>query len=145
MLQSYDSFHSQVLRDIIKFSPKVVFFESTRACYDFASLNSNFQLKFVLQLIRVDWPLSIMSMFDWVRFFSFSINVVRPECAFSWKFETKVIVTLLTPISLSFLVCIFGLVYGMISCFKMWKQLERARLESGRYLKISYLSTLSCW
>jgi len=102
-------------------------------------------LTFVSQLIRVDWPLSVMSLFDWVRFFSFSINVVRPECAFSWKFQTKVIVTLLTPISLSLLTLFCGFIYGMILCFKTWSQLEKQRRESGKYVKISYLSTLSCW
>ena len=103
------------------------------------------RMTFVSQLIRVDWPLSVMSFFDWVRFFSFSINVVRPECAFSWKFQTKVIVTLLTPISLSLLTLFCGFIYGMILCFKTWSQLEKQRRESGKYVKISYLSTLSCW
>ena len=102
-------------------------------------------LNFVSQLIHVDWPLSVMSLFDWVRFFSFSINVVRPECAFSWKFQTKVIVTLLTPISLSLLTLFCGFIYGMILCFKTWNQLEKERRESGKYVKFSYFSTLSCW
>ncbi len=86
-----------------------------------------------------------MSLFDWVRFFSFSINVVRPECAFSWKFQTKVIVTLLTPISLSLLALLCGFIYGMIGSFTIWKRLQRERRESGKYVKMSYLSVLNCW
>jgi hypothetical protein len=99
----------------------------------------------IFQLIRVDWPLSVVSMFDWFRFFSFSINVVRPECAFSWNFQTKVIVTLLTPISLSLLTLMCGFVYGMAACYRTWKQLEIKRLESGSYQSISFLSVLNCW
>jgi len=140
---SSDSFCSQILCDIIQFSPKNVFFESM--CARCCTLCSNFPLKFISQLIRVDWPLSVVSLFDWFRFFSFSINVVRPECAFSWKFQTKVIVTLLSPISLSLLTFFCGFIYGMIACFKMWRQLEKERRESGKYVKISYISTLSCW
>jgi hypothetical protein len=97
------------------------------------------------QLIQVDWPLSVASLFDWFRFFSFSINVVRPECAFAWKFQTKVIVTLLTPVSLSLLTLLCGFIFGMIACFKVWKLLRRHREESGKYIKISYLSVVNCW
>ena len=143
--------YSQILCHIVKFSPKIIFCEGkcTRRCASTSDCMHctvpNFQLNFLSQLIHVDWPLSIMSLFDWVRFFSFSINVVRPECAFSWKFQTKVIVTLLTPISLSLLTFICGFIYGMIACFKTWRHLERERQESGKYARISYLSTLSCW
>ena len=86
-----------------------------------------------------------MSLFDWVRVFSFSINVVRPECAFSWNFQTKVIVTLLTPISLSLLVLMSGFCYGCFACYRTRKKFERLRMESGKYMKISYLSMLHCW
>ena len=110
-----------------------------------ACCSPNAQLKLVFQLIQVDWPLSVASLFDWVRFFSFSINVVRPECAFTWKFGTKVIVTLLTPISLSLLALLCGFVYGMIACFKMWKRLQKERRETGKYVNISHMSVLSCW
>jgi hypothetical protein len=97
------------------------------------------------QLIQVDWPLSVASLFDWFRFFSFSINVVRPECAFAWKFQTKVIVTLLTPVSLSLMTLLCGFIFGMIACFKVWKLLQRHRKESGKYIKISYMSVVNCW
>jgi hypothetical protein len=100
---------------------------------------------FLLQLIQVNWPWTVAFVFDWVRFFSFSINVVRPECAFSWNFQTKVIVTLLTPISLSVLALFCGFFYGMFLCFKTWKKLESERRNSGKYVKLSYLSTLNCW
>ena len=118
---------------------------TTPSFFFVCSLHSRFLLNFFSQLIQVDWPLSIMSLFDWVRFFSFSINVVRPECAFSWKFETKVIITLLTPISISLLVLMSGFVYGCIACFRTLKNFERSRIESGKYVKISYLSLLHCW
>ncbi len=93
----------------------------------------------------MDWPLNVVALFDWVRLFSFSINVVRPECAFSWKFQTKVIVTLLTPISLSLLTLLCGFIYGMIVCFNMFKKLQKERRETGKYVKISYSSVLNCW
>lgn len=89
--------------------------------------------------------MNVVALFDWVRLFSFSINVVRPECAFSWKFQTKVIVTLLTPISLSLLTLLCGFIYGMIVCFKMFKKLQKVRRETGNYVKISYSSVLNCW
>jgi hypothetical protein len=108
---------------------------------------SYFSLSFALflQLIQVDWPLSVISLFDWLRFFSFSINVVRPECAFAWKFETKVIVTLLTPISLSLLTLLCGFGYGMIACLRIWRGLQKRRQETGKYVNISYLSVVNCW
>lgn len=98
-----------------------------------------------LQLIQVDWPLSVVSLFDWFRFFSFSINVVRPECAFAWKFQTKIIVTLLTPVSLSLVTLMCGFIYGVIACFKIWKTLRRHQNESAKYIKISHLSVVNCW
>ena len=112
----------------------------TRSCADAGS-----QADLFSQLIQVDWPLSVASLFDWFRFFSFSINVVRPECAFAWKFQTKVIVTLLTPVSLSLLTLLCGFIFGMIACFKVWNLLRRHREESGKYVKISYLSVVNCW
>jgi hypothetical protein len=111
----------------------------------FAALSKPISFNIIVQLIQVDWPLSVLSLFDWVRFFSFSINVVRPECAFAWKFQTKVLITLLTPISLSLLTLFCGFIYGMFACFQMWKVLEKERRASGKYVRISYLSVLSCW
>ncbi len=111
----------------------------------FVTLSVSFFFYFFAQLIQVDWPWSVMSLFDWVRFFSFSINVVRPECAFAWKFQTKVLITLLTPVSLSLLTLFCGFIYGMVACFRMWKKIEKERRKSGKYARISYLSVLSCW
>jgi hypothetical protein len=135
---------SQIFRHFICVPPKNVLLEGTISncsSLSLSSCSSNCRV----QLIKVDWPLSVASMFDWLRFFSFSINVVRPECAFSWKFQTKVIITLLTPVGLSVLTLLSGFLYGMIASYKLWKILARERRESNKYSKISYLSVLSCW
>jgi hypothetical protein len=118
---------------------------SVKVGFPKARLLSSHFAHFKAQLIQVDWPVSVTYLFDWLRFFSFSINVVRPECAFAWKFQTKVIITLLTPISLSLLTLFAGFFYGMVVSFKMWKTLAKERRESNKYSKISYISVLNCW
>jgi hypothetical protein len=74
-----------------------------------------------IKLINIEWPPIILKMFEIMQYFSFSISVVRPECAFSWSFELKVSITLLLPILLSFLLCSYGVYKSGYSCWRLYR------------------------
>jgi hypothetical protein len=98
-----------------------------------------------VKLINIEWPSELLQMFNSLRFFSFSIAAVRPECSFSWTFETKILVSLMLPIALSFIVCMSGIIYGAHSCRKLYRQIQTLRANDVKLPYMSFSSLVNCW
>jgi hypothetical protein len=104
-----------------------------------------FQNLVSINLISIEWPTELMQLFGALRFFSFSIAAVRPECSFSWTFETKVGVTLMLPLVLSFVVCLMGVIYGAWSCRRLFKRIQQLRSDGAKLPHMSLTSLVNCW
>ena len=98
-----------------------------------------------MKLISIDWPIELLQMFSALRFFSFSISAVRPECSFAWTFETKIGVTLLLPLVLSFVVCLMGVIYGAWSCRRLFERIQQLRSDGAKLPHMSMSSLVNCW
>jgi hypothetical protein len=99
-----------------------------------------------LKLFDIPWPTVVLSFFDWLKFFSFSIAAVRPECAFSWDFETKVAFTIITPILLSLAIAFVGAIVGIYKCFNIFIRLDAVRRKLKNSIPYSTLaSVVKCW
>ena len=110
-------------------------------------LSINFiQNVMALKLFDIPWPTVVLSFFDWLKFFSFSIAAVRPECAFSWDFETKVAITIISPMLLSLAIAVVGLIVGLYRCFKIFIKLDSVRRKLKNSIPYSTLaSVIKCW
>ncbi len=109
-------------------------------------LGMNFyQNLFSIKLINIEWPQELLQMFTALKFFSFSISAVRPECSFSWTFETKIIVTLILPIALSFVVVAVGIMYGSLASWRLHKDIQKLRSEGVQLPFINFASLCNCW
>jgi len=99
-----------------------------------------------LKLFDIPWPTVVISLFDWLKFFSFSIAAVRPECAFSWDFETKVGITIISPILLSLAIAFIGVIVGMYKCFNIYIRLDAVRRKLKNSIPYStFASVVKCW
>ncbi len=103
------------------------------------------QRLFSLQLIKIDWPIAIGSLFGWLKLFTLSINIVRPECSFNWNYQTKVILTLLTPVCVSLVILCCAGAYGWSSCRSLWRQLNRTQIASCATMACSLRSLFWFW
>jgi hypothetical protein len=63
-----------------------------------------------IRLFDINWPPIVLQMFDFTRFFSFSVDVVRPECSLSYDPDTKLASLLIGPF-----VCIAFIAFMMIA------------------------------
>jgi hypothetical protein len=115
----------------------------TRSFKYFIIVMNFLQRIFSLDLINIDWPYSISSLFDWLKLFTLSINIVRPECSFNWNFQTKVILTLMTPVCFSLTLLCCGLVYGWHSCRSFWIQIQKK--DNFFTNKFSFRSLFRFW
>ncbi len=98
-----------------------------------------------IKLIEIEWPPIILQMFDMLQFFSFSLSVVKPECAFSWTFATKVSLTLSLPVVMSTLLAIYGAFDSVLSCWKLFKQLQKLRSDGNQLPFTSFQHLVKCW
>jgi hypothetical protein len=100
---------------------------------------------FSLDLIKINWPHSISSLFAWLKLFTLSVNIVRPECSFNWNFQTKVVLTLITPVCVSLIILCCGVVYGWHSCRTFWFQVNRIPNFFNYKAKLSLLALFQFW
>jgi hypothetical protein len=103
------------------------------------------QRLFSLDLIKIDWPYSITNLFAWLKLFTLSVNIVRPECSFNWNFQTKVILTLLTPVCVSLVILCCAGAYGWSSCRSLWRQINRTQIASCATMACSLRSLFWFW
>jgi len=103
------------------------------------------QRLFSLNLIKIEWPYSINITFAWLKLFTLSVNIVRPECSFNWNFQTKVILTLLTPVCVSLVILCCGVVYGWYSCRSLLFQIDRKSISFSAKMTSSFRSFFKFW
>ena len=101
-----------------------------------------FQGILTVKLISIEWPSIMIEMFNFLQFFSFSFNVVRPECAFSWSFQTKIVITLMLPLVLVCLLSFIGITHSLLSCRKLFIEVTKLR-ESGAKVPPTYFSVIT--
>jgi hypothetical protein len=106
----------------------------------FQNLNS-------VSLIGIEWPMEVRQLFDALAYFTFSISSVRPECSFSWSYETRVVVTLLLPLLLSLLVLLIGVVSGVLWCKRILKRIHQLQPNANTNTAhlLNFKSIAACW
>ncbi len=91
-----------------------------------------FQGIVTVKLINIEWPSIMIEMFNILNFFSFSFNVVRPECAFSWSFQTKIVLTLMLPLVLVVLLSLIGFIHSLLACKKLHDEVTKLRERGAK-------------
>jgi hypothetical protein len=70
-----------------------------------------------IRSFEIAWPSIVQQMFDFSRFFSFSVDVVRPECSVSFDPDVKLASVLIGPFACVIVVCFMMVIYV---AFKSW-------------------------
>ncbi len=83
-----------------------------------------------IRLFDVPWPSIVSNMFDFTRFFSFSIDVLRPECTFSYNEDTKLASILIGPFVCIVFVALMMVMYVTFKCQRMSRALQHPMLQS---------------
>jgi len=82
-----------------------------------------------IRLFDIPWPPVALKMFDFTRFFSFSIDVVRPECSISYNPDTKLASLLIGPFACVIFVAIIMAAYVAFKCRRISRALEHPTLR----------------
>jgi hypothetical protein len=82
-----------------------------------------------IRLFHVPWPSIVLQMFDFTRFFSFSIDVLRPECTFSYNEDTKLASILIGPFACTVFVALMMILYVSFKCHRMSRALQHSMLQ----------------
>ena len=104
-----------------------------------------FQNLVSIKLIRIDWPVEFLQLFNVLSFFSFSIGAVRPECSFSWSYEYKMIFSLVLPMIVSIIIACVGVGDGIWACKRLFKKIQELRSAGAKLHHISFMSVVKCW
>ena len=100
---------------------------------------SGMQAYVAIRLIDIPWPSIVLNMFDFTRFFTFSFDVIRPECTVDYSPQTKLIFVLIGPFTCSFLIITMILVYAGFKCVRISLQLQIKSVQ--RLYPRSFLQT----
>ena len=82
-----------------------------------------------IRLFEIPWPSIVLQMFDFTRFFSFSIDVLRPECSFSYNEDTKLGSILIGPFACVTFVALMMMVYVAFKCRRIAQGLQHPTLQ----------------
>jgi hypothetical protein len=99
-----------------------------------------------IRLFDISWPPLVLQMFDFTRFFSFSIDVVRPECSISYNPDTKLASLLIGPFACILLVAFMIVAYTAFKCRRIALALQHPTLRTllrWPYQRV-YKSVRSC-
>lgn len=77
-----------------------------------------------IRLVDIGWPSNVLTLFDITRFFTFSFDILKPECTISYKPETKLLFMLLGPFLMSFVIILVIFVYVWHNCRKISSKLQ---------------------
>jgi len=77
-----------------------------------------------IRLIDIPWPPIVLDMFDFTRFFTFSFDVIRPECTVDYSPQTKLIFVLIGPFACAFLIIMMVLMYTGFKCMRITRLLR---------------------
>jgi hypothetical protein len=94
-----------------------------------------------IRLISIEWPPIVLDMFDFTRFFTFSFDVIRPECTVDYSPQTKLVFVLIGPFACSFLILMMAFIYSGFKCMRITKLLQCDSVQ--RHLNWSYWQTAS--
>jgi hypothetical protein len=94
-----------------------------------------------IRLISIQWPPIVVDMFDFTRFFTFSFDVIRPECTVDYSPQTKLVFVLIGPFACSFLILMMVLMYSGFKCMRITRLLQCDSVQ--RHLNWSYWQTAS--
>jgi hypothetical protein len=83
-----------------------------------------------IRLFAISWPPIVLQMFDFTRFFSFSIDVVRPECSISYNPDTKLASLLIGPFVCITFVTFMIAAYVAFKCRRISLALQHSTLQS---------------
>jgi len=81
-----------------------------------------------LRLFDIPWPSIVLQFFDFTRFFSFSIDVLRPECTFSYNEDTKLASILIGPFACISVVAFLLFAYIAFKCRRICRALQHPTL-----------------
>jgi hypothetical protein len=82
-----------------------------------------------IRLFDISWPPIVLQMFDFTRFFSFSIDVVRPECSISYDPDTKLASLLIGPFVCIAFVAFMIAAYVAFKCRRISLSLQHPTLQ----------------
>ena len=82
-----------------------------------------------IRLFDISWPPIVLQMFDFTRFFSFSIDVVRPECSISYDPDTKLASLLIGPFVCIAFVAFMIVAYVAFKCRRISMSLQHPTLQ----------------
>jgi hypothetical protein len=85
---------------------------------------SGMQAYVAIRLIDIPWPPIVLDMFDFTRFFTFSFDVIRPECTVDYTPHTKLIFVLIGPFACAFLIIMMALMYTGFKCMRISRLLR---------------------
>jgi hypothetical protein len=94
-----------------------------------------------IRLISIEWPPIVLYMFDFTRFFTFSFDVIRPECTVDYSPQSKLVFVLIGPFACSFLILMMALMYSVFKCMRITRLLQCDSVQ--RLLNWSYWQTAS--
>jgi hypothetical protein len=77
-----------------------------------------------IRLISIQWPDIVLRMFDFTRFFTFSFDVIRPECTVSYSPQSKLLFVLVGPLLCSFLIVLMAAGYSMFKSVRLYLMLR---------------------
>ncbi len=82
-----------------------------------------------IRLFDISWPPIVLRMFDFTRFFSFSIDVIRPECSISYNPDTKLASLLIGPFVCIAFVALMIAAYVLFKCRRISLALQHPTLQ----------------
>jgi hypothetical protein len=82
-----------------------------------------------IRLIDIPWPPIVLKMFDFTRFFTFSFDVIRPECTVDYSPQAKLIFVLIGPFMCSLFIIGLILMYSAFKCFRISKLLQHESVQ----------------
>jgi hypothetical protein len=94
------------------------------------------------QSLRINWPPFVYSLFESLRSVSFSLDVVRPECALDLSLLDKNMIMLSLPIFLSFCLIVVAVIHSIRSSIKIRDMISNIDSEKVVSLKHTQLSDI---
>jgi hypothetical protein len=83
-----------------------------------------------LRLISIQWPDIVLRMFDFTRFFTFSFDIIRPECTVTYSPQSKLLFVLIGPLVCCFLSGLSAVSYATFKSVRMSSMLRKYAAHS---------------
>jgi hypothetical protein len=99
-----------------------------------------------VRLLAISWPPIVLNMIDITRFFTFTFDVIRPECTVSYTPQTKLLFMVIGPAACSLCIGAMGLGYLLFKCHRISKmlQIENVKALHNKTFHHTALSVVKC-